>query len=260
MNQEPALGQCMNIQYNKIADEYAKYRSSDAAVVENLIVQSGISAASNVLEIGCGTGNYISEIQKRVGCRCSGVDPAQEMIAEAVRRNVTIEYQVASAEHLGLPEGVFDLAFSADVIHHVEDRAAYFREVFRMLKPAGLLATVTDSEDTIRRRMPLAHYFPDIIAHELKRYPTVEQLRRYAEQARFDTAGEEVVETAYALIDAEKYRRKAFSCLRLISDRAFASGIARMTGDLENGPIQCVSRNFILWNRKPHGSGHHSHE
>ena len=244
----------MRLQYNKIAEEYAQYRSSDAAVVENLIASSGISAASTVLEIGCGTGNYLSEIQERVGCKCFGVDPAQAMSAEARGGNAAVNYRVASAEQLGLSEGVFDFVFSVDVIHHVEDRAAYFREAFRALRPAGLLATVTDSEDTIRRRMPLTHYFPDIIEHELKRYPTVEQLRRYAEQARFDIAGEEVVETAHELIDAEKYRRKAFSCLRLISDKAFTSGIARMTKDLEEGPIRCVSRNFVLWNRKPHVS------
>jgi len=238
------------IEYSNIAHEYATYRRSDWAAVERLIIGSGISSASRVVEIGRGTGNYISEIQKRIGCECSGVDPSPEMIAEARQANARIAYSVAPAEHLPLPDGAFHFAFSVDVIHHVADRAAYFREASRVLSVDGLLATLTDSEGTIRRRMPLTFYFPETIEHELRRYPTSAELGHHAEQAGLEAAGEEIVETPYKLTDLEAFHRKMFSCLRLISEEAFAAGIARMTQDLKRGSILCVSRNFIIWNRK----------
>ena len=161
----------MKIDYSDIAQEYAQYRRPDRAAVERLVVGSGISPTSRVLEIGCGTGNYIAEIQRRIGCECAGVDPSPGMIAQARLGHPRAAYYIASAERLPLPERAFHLAFSVDVIHHVADRGAYFREASRVLRCDGLLATLTDCEDTIRRRMPLAFYFPETIEAELRRYP-----------------------------------------------------------------------------------------
>ena len=57
------------IEYGETAREYAKYRRADRAAVERLIAGSGIAGTSRVLEVGCGTGNYVSEIRQRVGLR-----------------------------------------------------------------------------------------------------------------------------------------------------------------------------------------------
>ncbi len=243
------------IQYNQIAHEYARYRESDPAAIERLLARSGISSSSRVVEIGCGTGNYICAIQERVGCECFGVDPSTGMIAKARQRNLKVTFSVAPAERLGLPEAAFDLVFSADVIHHVQDRAACFREAFRVLRPGGMLATLTDSEDTIRRRMPLALYFPETVEAELRRYPAIKELEHYSELAGLTILGQEVVEHPYQLTDAESYNKKVFSCLRLISEEAFASGLARMKRDLRRGPIVCVARSLMLWNQRPCEAG-----
>jgi ubiquinone/menaquinone biosynthesis C-methylase UbiE len=240
----------MKIQYNKIAENYARFRESDSDAVDKLIVGSGISSTSKILEIGCGTGNYVSALQRRVGCQCWGVDPSPEMIRCAMNQNGRVAFSVGSAEKLSFADEFFDFAFSVDVIHHVDNRARYFLEAFRILRPNGLLATVTDSEDTIRKRMPLAFYFPEIIEHELKRYPTFTHLKSFTEEAGFEVIDEEIAETPFELTDTEKYERKAFSCLRLISDAAFAAGIARMKRDLELGPISCISRNYVVWSEK----------
>jgi hypothetical protein len=63
--------------------------------------------------------------------------------------------------------------------------------------------------------------------------------------------GDDIAETPFELTDTEKYEMKAFSCLRFISEETFSAGITRMTRDLQRGPISCVSRNYVLWHKKP---------
>jgi ubiquinone/menaquinone biosynthesis C-methylase UbiE len=241
----------MNIQYDDIAENYARFRESDSDVVEKLILKSCINGTSKILEIGCRTGNYVAELKRRVRCSCWGVDSSPEMIRRAKAHSENVTFSVGLAEDLGFDEDFFDFAFSVDVIHHVVNRAGYFTEAYRVLKSHGLLATVTDFEDTIKRRKPLAFYFPETIEHELKRYPTVKHLRSLAEEASFKIFADEIAETPFKLNCVEKYEKKAFSCLRLISEDALTAGIARMRQDLELGPISCVSRNHIFWSEKP---------
>jgi ubiquinone/menaquinone biosynthesis C-methylase UbiE len=240
----------MKIQYRDIAGDYARYRTCALNTVENLIMESGISSASRILEIGCGTGNYISILEKRVTSKSVGVDPSPEMISQAMKRGGRVAFCVGGAENLGFKDGIFDFVFSVDVIHHVEGRAANFQEAFRVLKRGGLFASVTDSEETIRQREPLALYFPETVDYELNRYPTIDEMNRHSLAAGFTVIHQEIVETPFMLNNIERYSNKAFSCLRLISEESFRAGIEKLGRDLKNGPIACVSRNFIVWNRK----------
>ena len=189
-------------------------------------------------------------MQARVGCVCFGIDPSRTIINQAKKRDNGVTFSAGSAESLKFAAGFFNFVFSVDVIHHVRDRIRYFSLSYRVLRPGGLLATLTDSEDTIRKRVPLTFYFPDTIEPELKRYPDVEEMKQYSGKVGFQLEGEEVVETTYTLDNIEGYRRRTFSCLNLISDESLKTGIERMSKDLEAGPMQCVSRHLVLWNRK----------
>jgi ubiquinone/menaquinone biosynthesis C-methylase UbiE len=251
MNKVKASGKNkMKNPYDSVAEDYARFRHSDPNAVERLVQGSGISSESVILEIGCGTGNYISAVQARMGCACFGIDPSRKMISQAKKRKNGVTFSVGSAENLKFAAAFFDFVFSVDVIHHVGDRVQYFSQAYRVLRPGGLLATLTDSEETIRKRMPLTFYFPDTVEPELERYPGIEQMKQYSHEIGFHLEGEEVVETPFVLDNIESYRRKTFSCLNLISEESFRAGIERMNRDLETGPIQCVSRHFVLWNRK----------
>ncbi len=238
------------IEYDQIAREYARHRRVHPEVLRCLVSQSGIDAGSRVLEVGCGTGNYIAAVESAVGCSCWAIDPSEEMLATARDTSATVTSRAGSAEQLDLEPGSFDLVFSVDVIHHVSDRAAYFGEAFRVLTPGGLVCTVTDSEWIISHREPLAVYFPETVEADLHRYPRLTELRAFMEGAGFGGIEESLVEFPHEVTDASPYAEKAFSALHLISQEAFERGLKRMERDLQAGPILGVSRYVLLWGSK----------
>jgi len=238
------------VDYDRNASDYAQHRQVHPAVLRRLALTGVIGPAFRVLEVGCGTGNYILTLQHLLGPSSWGIDPSEGMLALAREASAPVVFQLGQAERLEFADDFFDLVFSVDVIHHVGDHLAYFREAQRVLKPGGKVCTVTDSEWIIRHRQPLAVYFPETVQVELGRYPGVERLRDLMEQAGFGQVSEEMVEHPYQLNDAQPYRDQAFSSLHLIPDEAFRRGIRHMEQDLEKGPIACVSRYVLLWGAK----------
>jgi len=238
------------LNYDKIALDYAQHRQVHPEVLRSLASTSGVGCDSKVLEVGCGTGNYVLALERVVGVDGWGIDPSEGMLARAKERSGDIHLQVGRAEVLEFPPNFFDLVFSVDVIHHVEDHLAYFREAYRVLAVGGKLCTVTDSEWIIRHRQPLAIYFPETVQPELDRYPCVSELWHLMELVGFIGAIEERVEFPYKLTDAQAYRDKAFSALHLIPEDAFWRGLECMESDLCAGPILCVSRYVLLWGTK----------
>lgn len=235
--------------YRSLAEPYSIHRRAHPGVLAELSAR--LSAASRVLEVGCGTGNYLTAIFESVGCRAVGLDPSPDMLAKLRERRVPVETVQTSAERLDMFHEDFDLIYSVDVIHHVRDRAAAFQGAFQALKSGGRICTVTDSEWIIRNRQPQSVYFPETIDVELKRYPPIPVLRSEMTRAGFSPLHEVPAEHRYEITDAAAYRAKVFSSLLYIDDDAFERGLARLEADLQRGPVQAVSRYVLVWGTKP---------
>jgi SAM-dependent methyltransferase len=240
------------LEYTKeVATRYSRFRRIHPGVLAHLLLTGRIGATTRVLEVGCGTGNYITTLDALVGCPCSGLDPSAEMLAQAERDAGSVRFATGRGEALPYADGAFDLVFSVDVIHHVADRASFYREAFRVLSPDGRVCTVTDSELTIPRRVPLTKYFPETVPHELRRYPSSATLHGLMSEAGFALLPDEDASFDRLITDADAYCAKAFSCLHLISDDEHRHGVERMEADLQFGPIRCASLYSLFWAAKP---------
>lgn len=178
----------MKVDYEKVANLYAQFRRVHPAVPENLL--GDLKTSSRVLEVGCGSGNYISAISEVIGCECHGMEPSEAMLAEARKRDTAVLLKEGSAESLSYPPDTFTFIFCVDVIHHVSNLPLFVSEMFRTMSPRGRACVVTDSESDIRERKPLSLYFPDTVELELARYPRIEYLeelmREFSDQAELE--------------------------------------------------------------------------
>lgn len=239
--------------FNEFASEYAQYRKVDPPVLEDLLTTGLVGKDSTVLEVGCGTGNYITAIANTTHALCYGLDPADKMLANAQASPIAneIQWHTGYARSLEFPDSTFDLVYTVDVSHHILHKLTYFQEAFRVLKPGGKICTVTDSEWIISHREPLATYFPATIDLNMKRYPSIADLFNCKSEAGFVNISEKMAEYPYMLYDAEGYRNKAYSSLHLIDERDYREGLMRLESDLKNGPMLCHSYYLLIWGEKP---------
>jgi CTP:molybdopterin cytidylyltransferase MocA/SAM-dependent methyltransferase len=93
-----------------------------------------------VLDLGSGLGESAVYFALR-GARVTATDISPEMCALAARtaasRGVSIETVATPAERLDVEAGAYDLAYGANLLHHVADTGAVLAAVRRALRPGG---------------------------------------------------------------------------------------------------------------------------
>jgi SAM-dependent methyltransferase len=239
-----------NIDYQRAASAYAAHRRIHGGVFSMLCDRVGPGPGTRVLEVGCGTGNYIRALAGHQRWEAYGLDPSSAMLACTRSEPGPVSLAVGRAEQIAFAADKFDLIFSVDVIHHVADKGAYYAGVARALRPGGQVCTVTDSADIIRRREILSGYFPETVDRELARYPRISRLEAWMADAGL--MGQELVHVKepYEITSAQSFRDKAYSSLHLISDAAWRVGVERLKRDLAKGPVRGVSRYACVWGCK----------
>jgi SAM-dependent methyltransferase len=103
-----------------------------------------LTAASSVLEVGCGSGGYALHLAETVGCavlgldvNAPGVDAANQLTAAQGLGARARFRQCDASQPLPFPDASFDAALSNDVFCHLPGRLDVLRELLRVLKPAG---------------------------------------------------------------------------------------------------------------------------
>jgi ubiquinone/menaquinone biosynthesis C-methylase UbiE len=104
-----------------------------------------------VLDVGCGTGRLLlrgAEEAKTI----VGVDLSSEMVKASIQQffyhelSGKSEFLVADAEELPFEDETFDLALSTCVMFLLPDPVKGMKEIYRILKPDGMIAMLNPSE------------------------------------------------------------------------------------------------------------------
>jgi ubiquinone/menaquinone biosynthesis C-methylase UbiE len=151
---------------SRSADEWIKLLEAPARVealkVDVIIGHLGLKPGDVVADLGAGTGVFSVPIARIVGPsgKVYAVDVDQALVDYIAKKAKA--QQISNVRTVlgrfgdpALPASDVDLALMHDVLHHVENRAEYLKQVVRYLKSGGRIAIVEpDAEKGSHRDDP----------------------------------------------------------------------------------------------------------
>jgi 2-polyprenyl-3-methyl-5-hydroxy-6-metoxy-1,4-benzoquinol methylase len=133
------------------SDEYISHSDSDKSFTDkvyriirrimlwkkkNLIKKSCKIKTGSILDIGSGTGHFLSKM-KSAGWKISGIEPNERGREYASSR---LNIELLSPDRIkSLPSGSFDCITLWHVLEHFHEPFKYFDEIRRLLKPDGVV-------------------------------------------------------------------------------------------------------------------------
>lgn len=128
--------------FDTVAEEYDKYRPVYVSeLYKDIFSYVDLTAESNVLEIGIGTGQATQPIIE-TGCNLITIELG-EKLAEITRKNfkeyTNIKVENLSFENYTCKNSSFDFIYSASAFHWINEEEGY-NKVYKILKGNGVFA------------------------------------------------------------------------------------------------------------------------
>lgn len=202
-----------------------------------------------LLDLGCGTGVILGELNQ-IGTSTIGLDMSAQALDYCRQRELG-NLVKARGEYLPLKSKIVDGVVALDIFEHIDDHQSAYEEVFRVLKPGGILVLSVPAFGFL--------WGPhDVALHHFRRYTRKEVVER------LEDAGFEVEKASYAvcflfpivaLIRAFEKRKKNQAEASLPAVPEFLNRLLISLQDFEANVIQHVSlpwgSSVVAVGRKP---------
>ena len=127
-----------------------------------------------MLEIGTGTG-WFPILCKRDGLNCKGLDISRQLVEYAKEygraHGVEVDIELGNMETTDLGEAQYDVIITSSVFEHVEDWRTGLRNVYRALKPGGVLFFESSNKFSFTSgeyNFPLYGWLPNSLRYRLR--------------------------------------------------------------------------------------------
>jgi ubiquinone/menaquinone biosynthesis C-methylase UbiE len=137
------------------ADEYAKILEDPSRDVwqrpAEVVQALDLKRTQTIADIGAGSGYFARRIAPHVAV-VYAVDVDQKLLAIARAKSPSnVKTILAAPDDPRLPAGSIDTVFICDVLHHIENRPAYYARLAEALKPGGRIVVV----DFYKKELPV---------------------------------------------------------------------------------------------------------
>jgi len=201
------------------------------ALVE--LLQGYVTCPVNlIVDLGSGTGRFTTALSEAFAAHVLGVEPAANMraTAEAKPHPPTVRFVQGEAENIPVDDGVADLVFMSQVLHHLVDSQKALRGIRRVLKSNGNLCVRQTTRENLDSYF-YQRFFPAARAVDERRLPSRDGLAALATSCQYRTVAIETLSYEIAPTAAEyveKIALRTYSDLECIDDVAFREGLAAL--------------------------------
>lgn len=136
---------------NNIWSQAQKFNQNEALEWESVMNIAEDLEGKNVLDFGCGAGRDLIAIS--VTCaNIYGIDLLQSNISAAIKKfsdsNLVAEFkQLDENNAIQYENNFFDFIMSNGVLHHIKDVDFVMSELYRVIKPGGIMYIMLYTED-----------------------------------------------------------------------------------------------------------------
>jgi len=230
------------VDYDRIAESYdqryALNRLDGVAAALRQRLES--TEAESILDVGCGTGRWLSELAPQ-SALTAGLDSSLGMLLRVPSEDGRAALVCGSGDRIPFRDSCLDFVVCVNVVHHLAAPSTFVPAVARLLRPGGALALV--GLDPHRHRDPwyLYEFFPETRQLDLQRYPSSDQLRDWMQASGLKSV--EIVEverlqrrfSGAEVLEDYFLERRASSQLALLSEGAWAQGLTRIRKAILDG-------------------------
>ncbi len=229
-----------SVDYDQIAATYDRRyeRNAYRGVERALFDFVGAPREQRILEVGCGTGYWLSLLERR-GFSAAGLDASPQMLQRVSRRLLKPAIVCGRAEQLPWESRCFDRLVCINAFHHFRDKQAFLSEARRVLREKGGLMTVGLDPHTALDRWFIYEYFDGVLEFDKRRFLPTHRIRELMRASGFGRCC--TIEVQHAplrlsgreAVEQGRLDRTATSQLVALTQAEYERGINRLWRDIE---------------------------
>ena len=216
-----------------------------------------VAATDHLLDVGSGIGGPARYIADRFGCRVTGIDLTAEFcdVARHLTQMLGLEDRVAfeQGDALEMPfaDASFDGAYSMNVSMNIADKAGFYKEIHRVLRPGAWLVLIEIAQGpngSLDYPTPWAQTAESSFLVTPSETGEVLEASGFTDLKSRDTAKESLAFGARSRAMVERGEKPPFRAIQLIHGDLAAEVIANSTRGIVEARIIPIE----VFCRKPH--------
>ena len=196
-----------------------------------------------VLDLACGTGNYLLSQQKYYqgeNIKWIGIDLSIDMLNVAKSKNLTAEFINSNAENFNLDVESVDLVVCNFAFHHFENKQKSLNKIYATLKKGGVLR-FRNIEPECMKDWWVYKYCPETSYEDMFRFWSKDLMMYELKKNNFVniSAKREYYEKSKPIAElVENYKRRDTSQLAMIGDEFYQKGLKRVMQEVDQGETE----------------------